>query len=185
MKTLILNGSPRKNGDTQSLLDALTPRLGGETLMVRAYDEGIAPCVDCRWCWTHEGCCVNDGMQDVYAFLRDCDAVVIGSPVYFSELTGRLLDVGSRLQTYFSAKYLRHEPTALSPKRGGVILVGGGDGSADKAQDTAQTLLHLMNAKQLFPLVLSHDTDHVPAAKDGQALSQIEQLAAFLRGEPR
>ena len=46
MKTLIFNGSPRKNGDTASLLKVVTGKLDGEVKVVNAYTCGISPCID-------------------------------------------------------------------------------------------------------------------------------------------
>ena len=47
MKTLILNGSPRVNGDTASLIKELTKKLPGEYKIVNAYQCDVSPCVDC------------------------------------------------------------------------------------------------------------------------------------------
>lgn len=103
MKTLIFNGSPRIDGDTSSLIKKITEKISGEYKVVDAYRCDISPCVDCRYCWKNNGCPINDEMQDVYKYIQECDNIVIASPLYFSELTGKLLDVGSRLQTYFPA----------------------------------------------------------------------------------
>ena len=180
MKTLILNGSPRRNGDTVSLIRKLTEKLPGEHMTVDAYYCGISPCVDCRYCRSHSGCAIDDGMHQVYDYIACCDSVIIASPVYFSELTGKLLDLGSRLQTYYCASAFRKETPDIKPKKGAVILVGGGDGSMEKAYGTARTLLHLMNCRDIHDLVFSHDTDRTPAAEDSNALLGIESIVRFL-----
>lgn len=101
MKTLILNGSPRKNGDTVSLIKKLTQQLNGEYKIVDAYYSNISACVDCRYCWNNEGCSINDEMAEIYDYIVGCDNVVIASPIYFSQPTGKLLDICSRFQTIF------------------------------------------------------------------------------------
>ena len=63
MKTLILNGSPRANGDTVSLIKELTKKLPGEYKIVDAYQCDVSPCVDCRYCWEHSGCAIADEMH--------------------------------------------------------------------------------------------------------------------------
>ena len=93
MKTLIFMGSPRLHGDTAGLLELLTRKLGGEWKIVDAYRARISPCIDCRYCRQHPGCSIQDEMQEVYKYIEDCDNIVIASPIYFSELTGKLLDV--------------------------------------------------------------------------------------------
>lgn len=180
MKTLIFNGSPRPNGDTVSLLNILTSELSDEYRIVNAYRCNISPCVDCRYCWEHSGCAINDEMQEIYSYIEECDNIVIASPIYFSELTGKLLDVGSRLQTYFCGRFFRGDTAVTKSKRGAVILVGGGDGDGCAAYKTAQTLLHHMNACDIHPLVVSHNTNTVPAAKDNAAIAGVRSIAEFL-----
>jgi multimeric flavodoxin WrbA len=183
MKTLILNGSPRPNGDTAGLLRLLKEDLAGEYRQVDAYRASISPCVDCRFCKTRSGCAIQDEMQEIYSYIQDCDNILIASPMYFSELTGKLLDVGSRLQAYYSARHFRRETPILKPKRGAVLLVGGGDGSPEKAEETARVLLHFMNCHNVHPLVCSHDTDRCPAIRDPRAAAGVRRIAAFFNGE--
>lgn len=108
-----------------------------------------------------------------------CDNVLLASPVYFSELTGPMLSVGSRLQTYFCGRRFRKEDLGLAEKKGAVVLVGGGDGKPDKAYETAKTLLKNMNCKDIYPLVCSHNTDKVPAIEDAQAVAEVEEIVRF------
>ena len=180
MKTLILNGSPRKNGDTVSLIKKVIDGLVGEFKVINAYSCNISPCIDCRFCQGNSGCSIRDEMQAVYEYIQECDNIIIASPIYFSELTGKLLDVGSRLQTYFCARFFRKEMPIQKPKRGAVILVGGGDGHMNKAYETACTLLHHMNCHNIHTLVSAHNTDNLPAIEDKKALVGIESILQFM-----
>lgn len=180
METLIFHGSPRENGDTAALLKLLQGALSGESRVVRAYDGGILPCIDCRACWERGGCAIKDGWQEVDAVLRRCDSVVIASPIYFSELTGPLLSVLSRLQQYYCATAFRGEAFPFKGKRGGLILTGGGDGGVTRAEQTALTLLHHMGCRELFPTILCHDTNRTPADKEPGVGEQITELGKFL-----
>ena len=179
MKTLIFNGSPRKNGDTVSLINKLVKQLNGEYKIVNTYDCKINPCIDCRFCWKNEGCCIDDEMQKIYKYIQECDNILIASPVYFSELTGTLLNVGSRLQTYFCGKFFRKEILIKKPKKGAVIVVGGGDGSVNKPYETACILLRHMNSYDIFPLVYSHNTNSNPAITDVNAIKGINGITEF------
>ena len=179
MKTLILNGSPRKHGDTVSLIEKLKSQLSGNILQIDAYYADISPCIDCRSCRTRPGCAIKDGMQEVYGYIRDCDNIVIASPIYFSEITGRLLDVCSRLQTYYCGRFFRGETIKLKPKKGAVILVGGGDGDPEKAEGTSRCLMRHMGCTDFHPLVLSHKTDRLPAAEDAAAADGIRSLSDY------
>ena len=125
VKTLILNGSPRKNGDTASLIEKITEKIVGEYRIVDAYRCNISPCFDCRYCWENSGCVINDEMQEIYKYIQECDNIMIASPLYFSELTGKLLDVGSRLQTYFCARFFRLESKKFYQKNNSSIWIYG------------------------------------------------------------
>lgn len=177
MKTLLFNGSPRPNGDTAQLLRLFAGALSGESKTVRAYDGGIKPCVDCRYCWEHPGCAVQDGMQEVYRWIQDCDNIVLGSPIYFSELTGQLLAVLSRLQALFCARFFRGEQAVLRGKKGAILLIGGGDGGMARAETTAKILLRQMGADTLFPVISFHDTNRRPAIEDAETLRRVLETA--------
>lgn len=182
MKTLILSGSPHAHGDTATLLAALTRQLEGEIISVSAYHDSIGPCVDCRYCWKHPGCSQQDGMQAVYAAIEACSHIVIASPVHFSELSGPLICLGGRLQTYYAGRAFRGESASPRVKKGGIVLCGGGDGSPQKALSTATTFLHQMGA-EVVGSALSLHTNMLPAGQDTAALEAIGRLAALL-GSP-
>ncbi len=185
MKTLILNGSPRENGDTASLIKKVTGKIPGEYKLINAYRCNISPCIDCRYCWEHTGCAIEDEMQEIYPYIQECDNILIASPVYFSELTGKLLDLGSRLQTYYCAAFFRGEKPIEKEKKGAVILVGGGDGRMEKAYSTACTLLHHMNCRVIHEPVCSHHTNITPAADDINAIQGTDSIVRFFSGPLR
>ena len=84
MKTLIINGSPRKNGNTVTFLNELKKHLHGEILQVDTYYAKSSPCNDCRYCWTNEKCVIQDEMQDVYKMIDEADNIIIASPIYLT-----------------------------------------------------------------------------------------------------
>lgn len=81
MKTLIFNGSPRINGDTESLIDIVKVNLPDECRVVNAYRCNISPCMDCRYCWENQGCSIQDEMQEIYDYIQLCDNILIASPI--------------------------------------------------------------------------------------------------------
>lgn len=183
MKTLVINGSPRKDGDTMALVGEMLRHLIGETTVVHAYYAGIGSCLDCRHCWQHEGCAIDDGMLDVYRLLDTVDNVILASPVYFSELTGQLLGFASRLQTFYAATHMRGELSFhLKPKNGALILAAGGDTrDFSRAEKTAAIFFRLMNVKSIG-IVSSTNTNEVPAREDATAMGQAREAALRLNG---
>lgn len=181
MKTLIINGSPRRNGDTAALVGALRDALSGEVMELSAFYGEISPCIDCRWCNEHLGCVIRDGMDTVYA--DDYDVVAVASPVYMSNLTGPLMNVASRLQPYYAARRFLNQPIELRKKTGVLLLAGGGDGNPDDAIRLSKQIFRLLHADFSDKnSVLSMNTDEVPAAQDKLALVRICEIAGRLNG---
>lgn len=181
LKTVIFNGSPRKGGDTAFLVESIG-RIAARrsTGGFSAYREKITACQDCRYCCTHVGCCIADDMQKIYPQIVQADNIVIASPVYFSELTGPLLSMLSRLQAFYGSRRFLQIEQITKPKRGALVLCGGGDGEPGNAQETAAILLQMMNAS-LCQRVCSLRTDTLPSREDEEALRRIHQLAKLLQ----
>jgi len=179
MKTLIFNGSPRVNGNTQSIIRKLTASLEGEYKVVNVYRCDVAACIDCRYCWGNGGCAIRDEMQDIYKYIVDCDNILIASPIHFSELTGQLLTVASRLQLFYCDRYFRHIERVKKEKRGAVLLVGGGEEIPEKAYSTACNILEQMNTKEVHELVYFPKTNVEPAVNNEKALEAVGSIARF------
>lgn len=157
--------------------------LHGEYRLVNAYRAGISSCVDCRWCWDHPGCKIDDGMQEIYEYMKECDNILIASPIHFSELSGELLALLSRLQAVYCARTFQNTELIPKPKRGAILLTGGGDGRPDRACTTARILLHTMNCAEILEPVISHSTNERPAAEDVEALRGIRRIAEYFNAE--
>lgn len=161
--------------------------LAGETLIVNTYHDNIRPCIDCRYCWENSTCAIQDDMQDVYSKLNEVDHVVLASPLYFSELTGSLLNFASRFQYYYASRHIRKDKNfKLKRKHGALILVGGGDTTdLSKALSTANTLFKHINARSIGSVFSLHtdsigDSVGIPAKDDLDAIKAIEELASRL-----
>lgn len=182
MKTVIINGSPRKDGDCMTLVNEIIKYLDGEVQIIHTYFDDIKPCIDCRYCWSHPECAIKDDMQNVYDLLRESDNIIIASPVYFSELTGQLLNFASRLQLFYMSKRMNRE-TGLSNKiKNGVLVVAAGGDTKnleERVVKTARIILKYVNAK-LIEIISTLHTDNLPAKNDLEALEKARIIAANL-----
>ena len=182
MKTLIINGSPRPDGNTVALLRELKNELKGEVVEVSAFYSNIAPCVDCRGCWKTAKCVVDDGMQVIYE--DDFDNVVVASPVYYGTLPGAVLSMMSRLQPWHAATYFLEKPLVQRPKKAAVILTAGGKGNQERAFHHLRALFRMLNAGGFEEhLVCSANTDTIPAIDDARALEQAQNLGRWLNSD--
>jgi len=180
MQTLIFNGSPKINGDTTSLIDEFKSHLKGEVRVI-SFQNNISPCVDCRYCWEHIGCAINDEMQDVYEYIKTCDNIVIASPIWFSSISGPLLNLTSRVQSIFAAAYFQKEQILLKEKKGVVIIVGAQPETIDIPTQTALAIMkHLNVNRSSVQKIYSVDTNNLPAAQDEKALKRCREVADLL-----
>ncbi len=178
-KTLIINGSPRPNGNTVALINELKKHLTGEIVEISAFRSNIAPCVDCRGCWDTAKCVVEDDMKILYD--DDFDNVVLASPVYFATLPGQMLSLISRMQPWHAAMYFIKQPLKQREKKAALILTAGSKGNAQSAWRHAYTLFKLLNAKGYEDhMAMSTMTDTLPADQDEKALADVRAIAAWL-----
>jgi multimeric flavodoxin WrbA len=96
MKALAINGSPRKDGNTKMLLEATLAPLtaaGWETELVQLGGRNIHGCRACFKCWEKkDNHCVfgKDVFNEVYEKMLSADAIILGSPTYFSDVTAEM-----------------------------------------------------------------------------------------------
>jgi multimeric flavodoxin WrbA len=124
MKVLGISGSPRREGNTDILLNAALEVLaveGVQTEFLSLADRPIKPCVACRGCFASDTMrCVQEapafeGILDKFA---ETDGILIGSPVYFGSATPQIMALLDRVG-YVSRKY----PQLLRRKVGAAIVV--------------------------------------------------------------
>jgi multimeric flavodoxin WrbA len=93
MKVVAFNGSPRKEGNTAQSLDVVLAELraaGIETELVNIAAQGLRGCIACYTCMEKkDGACAitSDPLNDYVQKMRDADGIIIGSPVYFSNIS--------------------------------------------------------------------------------------------------
>lgn len=93
LKILAINGSHRKGKNTAAMLNLVLEeaRAGGaEAELLEITDYTIKPCSSCNGCLRRLSCSIQDDMQVIAEKMLGADAIIIGSPVYFGNVTGLL-----------------------------------------------------------------------------------------------
>lgn len=97
MKVIAINGSPRPNKNTVQLLNkalAGAEAAGAETELISLYPLQFRGCVSCFYCKCkdkeHGTCIIKDDLSPVIEKLKKADAIIWGSPIYFSNITATL-----------------------------------------------------------------------------------------------
>jgi multimeric flavodoxin WrbA len=125
MKVIGISGSPRKDGNTEILVRyALEPfrEKGWEVSEFFLSTRSIKPCIACEMCADSVICSIrDDDMNYLLDELEDCDALIIGSPAYYRNVT-------AQLKALFDRSYVFRNRKLLEGKLGGAIAVGRGEG---------------------------------------------------------
>ena len=123
MKVLIINGSPRANGNTDIALremEKVFTEEGVETKRLNIGTQMIHGCVACNACHRTGKCGFDDVVNRAADILRDCDGLVVGTPVYYAHPSGRILSFLDRA-FYSSSAAFAFKPAAsvACARRGG------------------------------------------------------------------
>jgi len=105
MKVIAVNGSPRKDGNTASLLQKAldgAKSVGADTRMVNLYDLNFKGCTSCFACKIKGGnfagrCAMKDELTSTLEIISECDILFLGSPIYLSNVTGEMRSFLERL----------------------------------------------------------------------------------------
>lgn len=100
MKVLIVNGSPRINGNTSvalSEMEKVFEKNGIETETVQVGQKEIRGCLSCGYCFKNGKCAIDDIANELAVKLEECDGMVIGSPVYYASANSTLTSLLDRL----------------------------------------------------------------------------------------
>lgn len=94
MKSIAVNGSPRPNGNTATLLERAVEgvrSLGAETKRIDLYRLNYKGCVSCFYCKRKDKprgiCAVRDDLSPILTELKAADVLLLGSPIYYDNIT--------------------------------------------------------------------------------------------------
>ena len=116
MKILLVNGSPRRNGNTFICLSQIADILkaeGIQTHIVQIGMQAMQGCTACNYCGQSEECVFTDpAYLEIRQQLSESDGIIIGSPVYFSGPAGPLCALLDRL--FYTSGALLHNKAAAA-----------------------------------------------------------------------
>ena len=122
MKAIAINGSPRKKWNTATLLEKAlegAAAQGTKTELIHLYDLNYKGCISCFNCKLKDGksyghCAVNDELKPVLQKIEETDVLILGSPIYFGNVTGEMRSFVERLM--FQYLVYNKEYTSLRKK---------------------------------------------------------------------
>ena len=179
MKILLINGSPKREGNTFIALSEVAKTLeseGVDTEIIHIGHKDIHGCIACRKCEELGKCVFDDLVNEVNKKFETADGIVIGSPVYYASPAGTLISFLDRL--FYSASFDK------SMKVGAAVAVARRGGTT-ATFDVLNKYFTISN----MPVVSSQYWNNVhgrtpgEATQDAEGLQTMRQLArnmAFL-----
>ncbi len=123
MKIMLVNGSPRKDWNTATLLKHAqkgAASQGAVTELIHLYDLTYKGCISCFACKEKNGksfgrCAVQDALTPLFKRIKEADAIILGSPIYLATVTGAMQSFMERL--FFPYLQYSDPPSSLFPKK--------------------------------------------------------------------
>ena len=179
MKVLLINGSPRADGNTSIAVaeaEKVLRENGIEAETLRIGNLDIRGCAACGYCFTHGKCAFNDAVNQAAEKFEKADGLIVASPVYYASANGTLISFLDRL--FYSTHFDK------TMKVGGAIAVcrrGGASATFDELNKYFTISGMPVVSSQYWNSV--HGRDKGDAEKDGEGLQTMRTLArnaAFL-----
>jgi len=176
MKVLLINGSPRKEGNTFLALSEVAKILNQEGIdseIVSLGNKPVRSCIACSSCKTQGGnqCVFEDDIcNQVSAKMKECDALIIGSPVYYGQPNGGVLSLVQRL-LYSAGSYFAGKPAAAVA----VCRRGGATAALQTMLMPFQILNMPIVTSQYWNIVYGRDAGE--AALDAEGMQTMRSLA--------
>lgn len=179
MKVLMLNGSPRANGNTSLALaemEKIFLEEGIEVEIIQVGNKEIRGCVACYSCKKTGKCALGGIVNEIAEKFEACDGMVIASPVYYASANGTLISLLDRL--FYSTKFNKTMKVGASVA---VARRGGCSSTFDELNKYFAICGMPIAPSQYWNSV--HGRDAGDALEDGEGLQTMRTLArnmAFL-----
>jgi multimeric flavodoxin WrbA len=178
-------GSPKKNGNVDLLVSQVlkgASSQGAKTHKIYLNDMHIKPCQSCGVDPYPKYCVFDDDMKEIYALLESCDAVVLGSPIYFDTVTAQaklMIDRCNCIMPYVkrSDGAFGFERRIKKQKRGVFIAVAGTDQEFNTIQTTVKGFFNWANIELVGTILYPNDSNELGSVKgDKEGMNQAFEM---------
>ncbi len=187
MKVLGIAGSPRRGGNTDTLLGELlrgAAERAAETRVIVLSDLKLAPCQHCDACLEKGECKIEDDMQMVIREMEQAHIIVLASPVHFMGVTAQMKTMIDRAQALWARKYvLKQPPLGGHRERLGFFVSVGGrkiPNLFEPALETVKTFFRVIDANYAGALLFAGIEEKDAIAHNPDALCQARIAGQML-----
>ena len=189
MRLTLFNGSPRKNWNTEILLQHVMKGAasnGAETELIHLYDLNYKGCRSCYACKRVGGksygrCAIQDDLTAIFKKVEESDALIFGSPIYYGNVTGEMRSFWERLLFPYSVFDLERSSLFKKKIRTGIIYTMAANEIQTKTMGYEQNL-HLM---EMFIEKIFGETESLFAIDTCHFEDYTQYVSTFFNAEAK
>lgn len=186
MKVLGILGSPRREGNTEILLDEALRGAsdhGGRCEKIVLRDLKITPCLEIYKCAEDGVCAIQDDMQPLFPKIVHAERLIIASPVFFYGVTGLAKAMIDRCQSLWARKYILKLPVSpIANRQGAFISVAATQGKKlfDGVKLTVKYFFDAIDVEYSDELLVRGADEKGEVRKQPEALKESYELGRRL-----
>lgn len=202
IKVLAFAGSPRRGGNSETLLDWVLASMGEvEGVVIEKIpltEANVNPCRGCNACETLNRCVQRDGMDILHDKIIEADCIILAAPIFCMGICAQAKALIDRFQVFRSRKYVLKLPVVPPERRGkrlGIFLSAAGqnwDHVFDGAIPSVKCFFHVIDVRDADihylmvnnvdekGAILQHPTAQADAARIGKEV--VAELKKRLGG---
>ncbi len=188
MEVFAFNGSPRKNGNTSTLVKAIlegAESAGAKTTEIRLHDINMKGCQACYACKENPGiCALKDDLSPSLHAIKNATGIVLGSPIYMFRIAGQMKFFVDRMYSYYQYKPegMGYD-SAVPPGKTYAMVISQGASDSDQYKRSARWLAGMAGAGLGFSEVgriIHTNSLNAPAKDDEKLLEEAQAIGRRL-----
>jgi len=187
MRTMVLNASPRKNGNTSALIHAMLDgarAAGAETSEAHLHTLNMKGCMGCLSCRTKHGVCAQkDELSPFLEAIKSCDGLILGAPIYMYRICGQMKLFIDRCYSLYPPKEGGGYLTAVPPGKRFALVISQGAPGVEQYERSIRWLAGMggtgLGLKEAGRIIHA-DSHQFPAAKNEALLAEARAIGRRL-----
>lgn len=190
MRILAFNGSPRKKGNTSTIIRSIlngAESEGAETVEVRLHDIDMKGCQGCLACRKKPGTCAQkDGLRPYLESMKTCQGIVVGCPIYMYRICGQMKLFVDRCYSLYISREEGGYASAIQPGKNYALVVSQGAPAQEQYQRSVRWLAGMTGSgfgMQEVGRIVHSDSNLRPAEEDEALLEEAFLIGRRLTGK--
>ncbi|MFC1825156.1 flavodoxin family protein [Thermodesulfobacteriota bacterium] len=189
MQILAINGSPRKKGNTSTILEQILEgarQADAETTHVRLDDIDLKGCMGCLKCRDNPGYCNRkDGLSPFLEAMKTCDGIVAGCPIYMYHISGQMKIFIDRLFSFYIYREDGEYDSALPAGKRFAFVTSQGEPEPDLFKRSIRWFGSMVGSLGMEKVgqIVHVDSDLRPARSDQELLEMARAIGRKLAGK--